>query len=82
MKIISTKIENDTKNVSKATRNCILDVYVTYFCSLKCFLLKETGQTLMIYIDRRLQRPLLSAFGEFAQLYLFGRKSVIFLEKH
>ena len=52
MKIISTKVENYTKNVSKATRNCILDVYVTYFCSLKCFLLKETGETLMIYLDR------------------------------
>ena len=62
MKIVSTKVENDTKNVSKATRNCILDVYVTYFCSLKCFLLKETGQTLMIYIDCRSQRHLLLAF--------------------
>ena len=70
MKIISTKVENYTKNVSKAARNCILDVYVTYFCSLKCFLLKETGQTLMIYIDCRSQRHLLLAF-----------RNVVFLAK-
>ena len=37
MKIISTKVENYTENVSKATRNCILDVYVTNFNSLKRF---------------------------------------------
>ena len=37
MKIISTKVENYIKNVSKATRNCILDVYVTNFNSLKRF---------------------------------------------
>ena len=52
MKIISTKVENYIKNVSNATRICILDVFVTFFCSLKCFVKKETGETLMIYLDR------------------------------
>ena len=42
LKIIQTNVENNTKNVSNAIRNCILDVYVTSFNNLKGFLHSST----------------------------------------
>ena len=66
-KIIQTNVENFTKNVSSGIRNCILDVYVTFFLWFEMFLIKEKGTNIDEYIHRRSQRHLLLAIDEFAQ---------------
>ena len=78
MRHFMQKIDIKELEINRTSLNmCKKLLRSSFWQSWKVFV-KENWANIDDSTDRCLQRPLLSAFGEFAQLYLFGQKSVIF----